>query len=99
MCGIIDRKPFCVNVYISSGLSIFVTELDSKSRCLCVDEKTHILDVEVKDFLHECWGHRDHHYVSPVLTKGPHHDHPNIPKRNYFSESEYVSVCLTAVIC
>ena len=39
----------------------------------------------MKDFLHECGGHRDHHYVPPVLTKGPHHDHPHIPKRKYFS--------------
>ena len=87
MCGIIDRKPFCVDVYNFSGLSIFVTALDSlsKSGCLCADERTHILDVEVKDFLHECGGHSDHHYVSPVLTKGPHHDHPHIPKRKYFS--------------
>ena len=61
------------------------TVFQSKSRCSCTHEETHILDVEVKDFLHECGGHSDHHYVSPVLTKGPHHDHPNIPKRKYFS--------------
>ena len=61
------------------------TVFQSKSRCSCTHEETHILDVEVKDFLHECGGHRDHHYISPVLTKGPNHDHPHIPKRKYFS--------------
>ena len=42
--------------------------------------RTHIFDVEVKDFLHECGGHRDHHDVAPVLTEGPHHNHPDIPE-------------------
>ena len=42
-------------------------------------KRIHIFYVEVKDFLHECGGHRDHHDVAPVLTEGPHHNHPDIP--------------------
>ena len=50
--------------------------------------RTHIFNVEVKDFLHECGGHRDHHDVAPVLTEGPRHNHPDIPE-NYCNKSMF----------
>ena len=42
--------------------------------------RTHIFDVEVKDFLHERWCHSDHHDVTPVLAERPDHNHPDVPK-------------------
>ena len=65
--------------------------------------RTHIFNVEVKDFLHECGGHRDHHDVAPVLTEGPHHNHPDIPE-NYCNKTIFkvpmyiVHVCCIASI-
>ena len=65
--------------------------------------RTHIFNVEVKDFLHECGGHRDHHDVAPVLTEGPHHNHPDIPE-NYCNKTIFkvpmyiVHVCSIASI-
>ena len=42
--------------------------------------RTHIFNVEVKYFLHECGSHSDNHDVAPVLTEWPDHYHPDIPK-------------------
>ena len=51
--------------------------------------RTHIFDVEVKNFLHERWCHSDHHDVTPVLAERPDHNHPDIPKSIAISQQIY----------